>query len=103
MRIKSGSTYREGYRDGVSCAQWLQLVSGFVCPPAGGSQSFPSPAADPSADGATTVYFSPTQPQASPRGNWIQTKGWFTILRLYSPLEPFFTKKWPVARARSNS
>jgi hypothetical protein len=30
MRIKSGSTYREGYRDGVSCAQWLQLVSGFV-------------------------------------------------------------------------
>ena len=31
------------------------------------------------------------------RGNWIQTmpgKGWFTILRLYSPLEPFFTKQW---------
>jgi len=30
-------------------------------------------------------------------GNWIQTapdKGWFVILRLYSPLEPFFTKKW---------
>jgi hypothetical protein len=29
--------------------------------------------------------------------NWIQTtagKGWFTILRLYSPLEPFFTKEW---------
>jgi hypothetical protein len=31
------------------------------------------------------------------RGNWIQTipgKGWFTILRLYSPLEPFFAKTW---------
>jgi hypothetical protein len=30
-------------------------------------------------------------------GNWIQTtpgKGWFTILRLYRPLEPFFTKEW---------
>ena len=30
-------------------------------------------------------------------GNWIQTmpgKGWFTLLRLYSPLEPFFTKDW---------
>jgi hypothetical protein len=28
---------------------------------------------------------------------WIETdpnKGWFTILRLYSPLEPFFTKTW---------
>jgi hypothetical protein len=21
-------------------------------------------------------------------------KGWFTILRLYSPLEPFFDKSW---------
>jgi hypothetical protein len=31
------------------------------------------------------------------RGNWIQTmpgKGWFTILRLYSPLEPFCDKSW---------
>ena len=30
-------------------------------------------------------------------GNWIQTdpsKGWNTILHLYSPLESFFTKKW---------
>ena len=24
----------------------------------------------------------------------IRSKGWFTILRLYSPLESFFTKKW---------
>ena len=24
----------------------------------------------------------------------IRRKGWFTILRLYSPLEPFFTKEW---------
>lgn len=23
-------------------------------------------------------------------------KGWFVILRLYSPLEPFFTKEWRV-------
>jgi hypothetical protein len=29
--------------------------------------------------------------------HWIQTdpkKGFFVILRLYSPLEPFFTKEW---------
>ena len=46
-------------------------------------------------NGATTVYFSPTKPDGV-KGNWIQTdpkKGWFTILRLYSPLEPFFTKE----------
>ncbi|MGK9167629.1 DUF1254 domain-containing protein [Inquilinus limosus] len=65
--------------------------------PRAGSQSYPSPAAEAAADGTTTVWFSPEQPDGVPRGNWIQTdpeKGWFTILRLYSPLEPFFTKEW---------
>jgi hypothetical protein len=65
--------------------------------PRAGSQSYPSPAAEPNADGSTTVYFGPTQPAGVKRGNWIQTmpgKGWFLILRLYSPLEPFFAKTW---------
>ena len=65
--------------------------------PRADSQTYPSPAAKSAADGSTTVYFSPTQPANVDRGNWIQTlpgKGWFTILRLYSPLEPFFTKEW---------
>jgi hypothetical protein len=65
--------------------------------PRAGNQSYPSPAAEPNPDGSTTVYFSPTQPAGVKRGNWIQTmpgKGWFTILRLYSPLEPFFDKTW---------
>ena len=65
--------------------------------PRAGSQSYPSPAAEPNADGSTTVYFGPQPPAGVKRGNWIQTmpgKGWFTILRLYSPLEPFFDKSW---------
>jgi hypothetical protein len=65
--------------------------------PRAGSQSYPSPAAEAAADGSTTVYFAPTQPQGVARGNWIQTmpgKGWFTILRFYSPLPPFFDKSW---------
>jgi hypothetical protein len=65
--------------------------------PRAGSQTYPSPAAEANADGSTTVYFGPTQPEGVKRGNWIQTmpgKGWFTILRLYSPLESFFTKEW---------
>ena len=65
--------------------------------PRAGSQSYPSPAAEPNADGSTTVYFGPDQPAGVGRGNWIQTmpgKGLFVILRLYSPLEPFFTKEW---------
>jgi hypothetical protein len=65
--------------------------------PRAGSQSYPSPAAGPAADGSTTVYFGPTQPKGVKRGNWIQTmpgKGWFTLLRLYSPLPSFFDKTW---------
>jgi len=67
--------------------------------PRAGSQAYPSPAAQPAADGTTTVWFGPTQPKDVPRGNWIQTdpaKGWFTILRLYSPLPSFFEKTWRV-------
>jgi hypothetical protein len=67
--------------------------------PRAGSQSFPSPAATPNADGSTDVYFSPKQPDGVERGNWIQTdpdKGWFTILRLYSPMQSFFDKSWRV-------
>jgi len=65
--------------------------------PRAGSQSYPSPAAESDGDGFTTIYFSPTQPDGVSRGNWIQTmpdKGWFTILRLYSPLPSFFSKSW---------
>jgi len=54
-------------------------------------------AAKASPDGSTTVYFSPTKPEGIYEGNWIQTdpkKGWNTLLRLYSPLESFFTKIW---------
>jgi hypothetical protein len=65
--------------------------------PRAGSQSYPSPAAEASAGGATIVYVGPEQPDGVERGNWIQTdpeKGWFTILRLYSPLPAFFDKSW---------
>lgn len=65
--------------------------------PRAGSQSYPSPAADASIDGSTTVDFAPTQPKGVKRGNWIRItpgKGWFTILRLYSRLEAFFDKTW---------
>jgi hypothetical protein len=65
--------------------------------PRAGSQSYPSPAAESDANGATTIYFGPQQPEGVARGNWIQTdpeKGWFTLLRLYSPLPAFFDKSW---------
>ena len=48
------------------------------------------------ADGSVDVYFGPKAP-AGKEKNWVQTvpgKGWNTILRLYSPLEPWFNKTW---------
>jgi hypothetical protein len=46
--------------------------------------------------GSVDVYFGPTAP-AGRESNWIQTepnKGWFTLLRLYGALEPWFDKTW---------
>jgi len=43
----------------------------------------------------TTVYFAPTKPDGVNQGNWIQTvpnKGYNVMIRIYSPLEPFFAK-----------
>jgi len=47
-------------------------------------------------DGSIDLYFGPTAPEGL-EANWIETvpgKGWFTLLRLYSPLEPWFEKTW---------
>ena len=65
--------------------------------PKAGSLSYPRPAAVANADGSTTLYMSPKLPAGVQDGNWIQTdrnKGWFAVLRLYSPLQPFFDKSW---------
>ena len=65
--------------------------------PRAGSQSQPTPAAEAESDGSTVVYFSPTRPEGVAAGNWIQTdpgKGWFVLLRIYSPLQPYFDKSW---------
>jgi hypothetical protein len=48
------------------------------------------------ADGSVDVYFGPKAPTGM-ENNWVQTipgKGWFMILRLYGPLEPWFNKTW---------
>jgi hypothetical protein len=47
-------------------------------------------------DTSIDVYFGP-QPPPGQEANWIQTlpgKGWFVVLRLYGPLEPWFDKTW---------
>ncbi|MEJ2863563.1 DUF1254 domain-containing protein [Actinomycetospora flava] len=47
-------------------------------------------------DGGADVWFGPTAPEGR-EANWVQTvpgKSWFTILRLYGPLEPWFDGSW---------
>lgn len=65
------------------------------------SQSFPTVGSQSegmiqNADGSYDVYFAPKAPQGK-EGNWLQTipgKSWFTILRMYGPLEPWINKSW---------
>ena len=48
------------------------------------------------ADGSTDLYLGPTAPAGKER-NWMRTvpgKGYFAILRLYSPTEPAIDKSW---------
>ncbi|MRH91552.1 DUF1254 domain-containing protein [Nocardia sp. SYP-A9097] len=65
--------------------------------PRAGSQAYPTPAALPAADGSVTLVFAPELPDGVAQGNWIQTvpsKGWFPMLRLYSPTAAFLDKSW---------
>ncbi len=47
-------------------------------------------------DTSVDVYFGP-EPPVGKESNWVQTvpgKGWWTYLRLYGPLEPWFDRSW---------
>ena len=47
-------------------------------------------------DGSVDLYIGPEAP-AGKEANWLQTvpeKGWFLVLRLYSPTEAWFDKTW---------
>ena len=47
-------------------------------------------------DGSIDLYFGPKAP-AGKKNNWLQTvpgKGWFCLLRLYSPTEEWYEFKW---------
>ncbi|MNK90459.1 hypothetical protein D3C87_1105140 [compost metagenome] len=60
------------------------------------SVSSQSKAVKTNADGSVDVYFGPKAP-AGMENNWVQTipgKGWFMLLRLYGPLDPWFNKTW---------
>ncbi len=48
------------------------------------------------ADGSVTLYSGPDAPEGN-EANWVETipgKGWFVLLRLYGPLDPWFDRTW---------
>ena len=49
-------------------------------------------------DGSVDIFFGPEAP-AGKESNWIRTipnKGWFTIFRLYGPLEAYMDRSWKI-------
>jgi hypothetical protein len=56
--------------------------------------SFDKPVAN--SDGSTDIYFGPSTPQGHEK-NWLRTipgKGYFVMVRLYGPTQPYFDKTW---------
>ena len=61
-----------------------------------GVDSLKADALNVNVDGSVDIYFGPKPPKGY-ENNWVQTipgKGWFTILRMYSPLEPWIDQTW---------
>ena len=56
--------------------------------PRAGSQSYPTPAAEASADGSTTVYFGPTKPDGVKRGQLDSNRSEERLVHDPAPLQP---------------
>jgi hypothetical protein len=100
--LSGGNSYRVNLPPKIPAANFWSLTL-YEAENASGlanGQPFPSlgsrdqPA--PNADGSTDVYLGPKAPAGKER-NWMATvpsKGYFTVLRLYSPTEAAIDKSW---------
>lgn len=100
--LHGGTTYRLHLPANVPTANFWSLTL-YDAKNASGldnGQPFPSLGSRdkpvPNADGSTDIYIGPTAPSGKER-NWLKSvagKGYFTILRIYSPTENYFNKSW---------
>jgi hypothetical protein len=100
--LSAGASYRLTLPPNIPAANFWSLTlyeaenaSGYA-----NGQPFPSLGSrdkpEQNADGSTDLYLGPTAPAGKER-NWMRTvpgKGYFAILRLYSPTEPAIDKSW---------
>jgi len=100
--LDGGNTYELTLPAGVPAANFWSVVIYDVWTrsmlangqPAASLNSFAD--LDTNEDGSVTVTFGP-EPPAAGTSNWIRTipgKGWFTILRLYGPVDGYFDHTW---------
>ena len=100
--LSGGASYRVKLPPNIPAANFWSLTL-YEAENASGlanGQPFPSlgsrdkPAQN--ADGSTDLYLGPKAPEGK-QGNWLATvpgKGYFAILRLYSPTEAAINKRW---------
>jgi hypothetical protein len=99
--LSGGSSYRLHLPPGVP-AKLFWSVTAYDAEHASGldnGQPLPSinsmDRPQPNRDGSTDIYFGPEKPDGAE--NWLATvpgRGFFTILRLYGPDQPYFDQTW---------
>jgi hypothetical protein len=100
--LSGGSNYRLHLPPDIPAANFWSLTL-YEAENASGldnGQAFPSLGSrdrpKPEADGSTVLYLGPKAPEGKAE-NWLRTppgRGYFAILRLYSPTEPAIDKSW---------
>ena len=101
--LSGGSSYKLHLPPGVPAANFwsVTLYDGYNASGLQNGQPFPSIGSldklKKNKDGSVDLYFGPELPEGAPESNYLRTvpgKGWFTLLRLYSPTQPFFDGSW---------
>ena len=101
--LDGGKNYRLRLPSGIPAANFWSIViydvwtrSMLANGQAEASKNSYDPELVTSDDGSIELFFEP-EPPATAISNWIRTlpgKGWFTILRLYGPLEGYMDRSW---------
>ncbi len=92
LRLPAGIPARDFWSVTVYDAETRSLLQNGQPKPS--VSTFDRPEANP--DGSIDIYFGPQAPNGKEK-NWVKTlpeQGWFTIIRFYGPLEPFFEQTW---------
>ncbi len=101
--LDGGKSYRLHLPSGIPAANFWSIVvydvwtrSMLANGQAEASKNSYNPALTVNEDESVDLFFGP-EPPAAGESNWIRTlpgKGWFTILRLYGPLEGYMDTSW---------